>query len=55
MYQVKEMTDKEKFEMYMKCKKKKLVKMLIECNKLLDNLPQTIYNEYCIRELKKEN
>ena len=35
MVQVIEMTDIEQYEMYMKCKKSELVKMLIEANKHL--------------------
>jgi hypothetical protein len=37
MYQVVQQTDKEKLKMYMKIKKKKLAKMLIQCNKILDS------------------
>ena len=38
MMQIIEMTDEEKTTMYMKCKKTELVKMLIECNKRIDQL-----------------
>ena len=38
MVQVIEQTQKEKIKMYMKCKKLKLVKMLIECNRQLNNI-----------------
>lgn len=36
MIQIVEMSDKEKMKMYMKVPKKKLVEMLIQCNKHLD-------------------
>lgn len=43
MMHVIEMTDKEKLKMYMKCNKKELAKMLIECHKLIaDNIHSTI-------------
>ena len=42
--QVIEQTDDEKLKMYMKCTKKELAEMLIQCNKILDNqLGTTIY------------
>jgi len=34
--QIVEQTDEEKLTMYMKCTKKQLAEMLIQCNKLLD-------------------
>ena len=34
--QIVEQTDKEKLAMYMKCKKKELAEMLINCNKYLE-------------------
>ena len=34
--QIKEMTYQEKYDMYMKLDKESLVKMLIQCNELLD-------------------
>ena len=34
--QVIEQTDEEKLTMYMKCTKKKLAEMLIQCNKIID-------------------
>lgn len=37
MLQVIEQTDEEKFKMYMKCSKKKLIEMLIESNKHISN------------------
>ncbi len=36
MIQIVEQTDKEKMAMYMKCSKKELAEMLIQCNKHLD-------------------
>lgn len=36
MMQIKEMTYQEKYDMYMKLDKESLVKMLIQCNELLD-------------------
>lgn len=38
MMQVIEMTEQEKYDMYMKLEKSEVVKMLIECNRLLYNL-----------------
>jgi hypothetical protein len=38
MFQVKEQTDEEKMAMYMKLPKKEIIKMLIECNKILTNI-----------------
>jgi hypothetical protein len=45
--QVIEMTDEEKLVMYMKCTKKQLAEMLIQCNKHLEMLlheTSTAYN-----------
>ena len=39
MVQEIEMTKKEQLDMYMKCSKKELCKMLIEANRHLKNLP----------------
>jgi len=39
MVQEIEMTEKEQLDMYMKCSKKELCKMLIEANRHLKNLP----------------
>lgn len=36
MVQAIKMTDKEKLRMYMKCSKKELAKMLIECNRIIE-------------------
>lgn len=36
MMQVIEQTHKQKMKMYMKCTKKKLAEMLIECNRILE-------------------
>ncbi len=38
MLQVIKQTDKQRFKMYKKLKKKKIIKMLIECNKIVDKL-----------------
>ena len=38
-------TDEEKLAMYMKCKKKELAKMLIECNKLLQIFSKKLTKE----------
>lgn len=37
MMQVVKQTDEEKMVMYMKCPKKQLAQMLIQCNKILDS------------------
>jgi hypothetical protein len=39
MYQVIEQTDEEKKAMYMQLPKEQIVKMLIECNKIINNRP----------------
>ena len=44
MMQVVEMSKEKQFEMYMKCTKKKLAEMLIECNRILSATRQ-IYGE----------
>lgn len=36
MLQLIEQTDEEKLKMYMKCTKKELAEMLIQCNKIID-------------------
>ncbi len=53
MMQVIQMTQKEKMKMYMKLSKKELAVMLINCNKMIDNLcpqpvvsGQEIYNKF---------
>lgn len=40
MMQIIEQTHKQKMKMYMKCTKKKLAEMLIECNRILDGQMQ---------------
>ena len=45
MYQVKEMTYKEKVKMYKKVSKKKLIEMLINCNYLLEKMTELV-NKY---------
>ena len=42
--QVVEMSKEKQFEMYMKCTKKELTEMLIECNRILSSIRQ-IYGE----------
>lgn len=42
MYQIVEQTDEEKTEMYMKLDKKELVRMIISCNNVIDNLVKRI-------------
>jgi len=42
MYQIVEMSYEEKIEMYKKCKKIDLIKMLIECNKIIAASKPTI-------------
>jgi hypothetical protein len=37
-----ETTDEEKTEMYMKCTKSELTRMLIECNKIIDKIAPTV-------------
>jgi hypothetical protein len=45
--QIIEQTDEEKVAMYMKCKKKQLVEMLLQCNKLIDSVfPILTYSDY---------
>ena len=39
MMQTIEQTFDEKFKMYKRCKKKELIKMLIESNRILDSMP----------------
>jgi hypothetical protein len=46
MMQIVEQSDEEKMKMYMKCTKKELASMLIECNRILSNIkPQITYQE----------
>ncbi len=47
MYQVVQQTREEKIKMYMKCSKKELAEMLVECNRLLDllALPKVMHTE----------
>jgi hypothetical protein len=40
MMQIIEQTDEDKLEMYMKCDKEQLAKMLIESNKTIDHMSQ---------------
>lgn len=42
MIQVIQQTDEEKMAMYMKLPKKEIIKMLIECNKILESRPMII-------------
>ena len=48
MLQEVKMTDEEKTAMYMKCPKKELVGMLIQCNKVLANPVIVDYSKYFI-------
>ena len=44
-------TDEEKFAMYMKCEKEKLVEMLMQCNRIIDGhfmQPNIKFGEYHI-------
>lgn len=47
MMQVIEQTHDEKMKMYMKCSKKKIIEMLIECNRILDAQSQA--GEYFVQ------
>lgn len=38
MYQIIEQTEEEKIAMYMKMPKKQIIKMLLNCNRLIDEL-----------------
>lgn len=46
--QMVEMTDEEKFEMYNKCTKEELIRMLMQANKVLDSLYNPTYNLKCV-------
>ncbi len=46
IYQEIEMTDKQKYKMYKKLKKKELITMLIQANKMLDYLNRQPYQWY---------
>lgn len=41
MMQIVEQTHEEKVKMYMKCSKKELIAMLIECNRIISSRPLT--------------
>jgi len=45
MYQIIELSEHEKFQMYNKLSKKELIMMLIEANRHLNNRPLTWVNE----------
>lgn len=45
MMQIKEQTDKEKLDMYMKCSKEELAKMLISANNHIDNMRRLYVDE----------
>lgn len=45
--QMVEMTDDEKFDMYNKCTKEELIRMLIQANKVLDDLYNPTYHLKC--------
>lgn len=43
-YQTMELSHDEKVAMYMKCKKKDLIEMIIHCNLIIENLkPEIVY------------
>lgn len=46
MMQIIQMTDEEKFDMYMKLSKKELSKMLIEANRTIDMFTTPVYPVY---------
>lgn len=43
MYQEIEQSYKKKLKMYMKLKKKRLAKMLIQCNRIIKDKPSVMY------------
>lgn len=48
MIQIIQQTDEEKMAMYMKLPKKKIIEMLIQCNKLLEN-KMVVINTNCVQ------
>lgn len=54
MYQVIEMSDKEKFEMYNALEKDVIIGMLIECNKHLQKLTPKIEIDKCFYMAKTD-
>lgn len=50
MLQVVEQTEEEQMKMYMKLSKKEIIKMLIEANKHLRNIPPTIVYPFIFKE-----
>ena len=46
MIQIIQQTDEEKMAMYMKLPKKKIIEMLIQCNKILENKMEVIDTNY---------
>lgn len=46
MIQIVQQTDEEKMAMYMKLPKKKIIEMLIQCNKMLENKIEVIDTNY---------
>lgn len=48
MYAIVQQTHEEKVKMYQKCKKKKLIEMLIACNDIIDTIPKVITIENSI-------
>lgn len=46
MMQVVKQSEKQKLEMYMKCKKKDLAKMLIQANLYLENMRENLKPQY---------
>ena len=54
MHQVIKQTDEEKTKMYMKVSKKKLIEMLIQCNKIIENYSRQINNSFISAQLNKD-
>ena len=52
-HQVANLTDEELMQIYMKCKKKELAKMIIECNRSFERLTNTFCRRPDLTELKK--
>lgn len=47
MLQIIKQSHEEKVKMYIKLPKKKIVEMLIECNRIIDAMPKIIYTTKC--------
>jgi len=56
MWQVIEQTDEEKTAMYMKMPKEDIVKMLIQCNKILNSrIPQVVQLNSCQHNFRQQD